>query len=72
MAGFPRLKFGAKTVHRHTGKGSTEQRLPNRHAMNTLTQGDVSSRTMNDYAKATPGADDPAPDVDDFAAQSSG
>lgn len=42
------------SVKAHKGKGAAEQVLPNRHAVQTLTQGDPSQRTMNDYAKATP------------------
>lgn len=42
-------------IHRHVGKGATEQVLPSRGALNTLTQGDPMQRTMNNYAKATPG-----------------
>lgn len=68
MAGFKKLKFGARQVHRHSGKGASEQMLPNRHALNTLTAGEPGSRSMNDYAKATPGPDTPAPDFNDFAA----
>jgi hypothetical protein len=41
-------------IDKHTGKGATQQVLPNRHAMSTLTQGDPGQRTMNNYAKATP------------------
>jgi hypothetical protein len=67
MAGFKKLKFGAKQVHRHAGKGATEQVLPNRHALNTLTAGAPGSRSMSDYAKATPGPLAPAPDLNDFA-----
>lgn len=39
---------------KHEGKGATEQVLPSRHALNTLTQGDPMQRTMQNYAKATP------------------
>lgn len=48
-------------IDKHTGKGGTQQVLPNRHALQTLTQGDPSQRTMNNYAKATPLAN---PEVD--------
>lgn len=68
MAGFKKLKFGnTRNVHRHTGKGATEQTLPNRHALNTLTDGDPAARSLNDYAKATPGPDSPSPSMNDFA-----
>lgn len=55
----PLNKGGA--IHKHAGKGATEQTLPSRHALNTLTTGSPASRTMNDYAKATPMAQ-PMPD----------
>lgn len=45
----------------HQGKGAVEQTLPNRHAMQTLTNGDPGQRTMQNYAKATPMAN---PDMD--------
>jgi hypothetical protein len=49
----------------HAGKGSSAQVLPSRSALSTLTQGDPASRTMNDYAKATPLANPAAgtPDI---------
>lgn len=48
---------------KHTGKGAQEQILPHRHAMNTLTKGDPGQRTMNQYAKATPGLADASPSI---------
>lgn len=59
-------------VVKHEGKGATEQKLPSRHAMETLTRGDPSRRTMNDYAKATPMPEQPSvmpsgPGIDDDA-----
>lgn len=42
-------------LHKHTGKGGREQTLPNRSAMQTLTGGAPADRTMQNYAKATPG-----------------
>lgn len=66
--GFKKLKFGnTRNVHRHTGKGSSSQMLPSRTALNTLTSGDVNARTMNDYAKATPGPNTPTPDMDEMS-----
>lgn len=52
-------------ITKHAGKGAVEQTLPDRHALQTLTQGDPGSRTMNNYAKATPMAspDTDAPDI---------
>lgn len=49
------MKKPAKGMIMHHGKGGAQQMLPNRHAMNTLTKGDPSQRTMNNYAQATPG-----------------
>jgi len=55
------------SVKAHKGKGASEEVLPSRHAVSTLTQGDPSQRTMNDYAKATPtGAGAPDGDADDM------
>ena len=39
---------------KHAGKGASEQQLPSRSAMQTLTSGDPAARTMQDYAKVTP------------------
>jgi len=47
------LRKGGR-IDKHAGKGATEQTLPSRHALNTLTQGDPGQRTMQNYAKATP------------------
>ena len=47
------------SVTSHVGKGATEQPLEGG-AMSTLTPGDPASRSMNNYAKATPMAN-PAP-----------
>lgn len=59
----PLTKKGSVT--KHAGKGSTQEVLPNRHAVSELTRGNTANRTMNDYAKATPlpGNDN---DADDF------
>lgn len=48
-------------ISTHTGKGATEQTLPSRSALSTLTEGDPGARTMQNYAKATPMAN---PEVD--------
>lgn len=54
MALFNKLKFGnTRNVHRHTGKGAREARLPDRAALNDLTGGGKNP-TINDYAKASP------------------
>jgi hypothetical protein len=57
--------IGRGGIVKHQGKGATEQVLPSRHAMQTLTQGDPGQRSMNDYAKATPMASPTAaaPDI---------
>lgn len=69
MAAFKKLKFGdTRKVTRHAGKGATEQRLPNRSTLNSLTSGAPGSRSMNDYAKATPGANEDTPNFNEFAA----
>jgi hypothetical protein len=47
------------SVTSHVGKGATEQPLEGG-AMSTLAPGDPASRSMNDYAKATPMAQPPA------------
>lgn len=36
------------------GKRSSQEFLPNRHALNSLTGGDPSARRMGNYAKRTP------------------
>ena len=48
----PLTKRGTVTVHK--GKGATQERLPNRGTVNTLTGGSQMDRSMNNYAKATP------------------
>jgi len=48
----PLTKQGHIDVHQ--GKGATQELLPSRHALNTLTGGDPAARRMNEYAKATP------------------
>lgn len=53
----PLTKRGKVATHR--GKGATEEVLPDRHALSTLTKTDPLQRTMNNYAKASP----PSPKV---------
>lgn len=53
--------IGRGGITKHSGKGSQSEVLPSRHALNTLTAGNVSDRTMQNYAKATPMAN-PSPD----------
>jgi len=48
----PLTKKGSVTVHK--GKGATQERLPSRSAVNTLTGPDSGARNFNDYAKETP------------------
>lgn len=49
----PKATLGASTsgMVQHKGKGSSSQLLPNRHALNQLTGGDATKRTINDYSK---------------------
>lgn len=42
------------SIDKHVGKGGTEQVLPNRQALSTLTRGDPIQRSMANYAKMTP------------------
>lgn len=58
------LRKGGQLV-RNAGKGAVEQTLPSRSALSSLTHGDPSQRTMNNYAKATPMAnpDMESPDI---------
>lgn len=53
---------GKNTVRR-TGKGSKEEDLPSRFARTQLTGGDLYQRSMNNYAKKAPGADDEFPNI---------
>ena len=46
---------------KHAGKGASEQMLPSRSAMQTLTSGDPATRTMQDYSKVTPTIGAPGP-----------
>jgi hypothetical protein len=41
-------------VTRIVGKGSKDEVLPSRMAMETITKGDPMQRSMNNYAKKTP------------------
>lgn len=63
---FKKLKFGMGQLKRHTGKGASEETLPSRSALNSLTKGDPSQRSINNYAKATPGPEDASPITDDW------
>lgn len=49
----PRLHRKGHVV-KHQGKGASEEVLPSRHAVQTLTKGDPMQRTMQNYAKMTP------------------
>lgn len=65
IKGLTPLKKGG-TITKHIGKGAAEHVLPHRSALNTLTAGDPSARTMNNYAKANPinnPAQDSSPDM---------
>src|SRR5213078_4495308 len=50
-------------VYKHKGKGSTQERLPSRHALNTITGGAPGDRNMNQYAKATPSIEEAGPSM---------
>jgi hypothetical protein len=50
-------------VAQHTGKGAVQETLPSRHAITTLTRGDPSQRTMQNYEKMTPMANMETPDI---------
>jgi len=43
-----------RPVIKQIGKGSQQELLPNRHAVNRLTGGETWERTINNYAKVTP------------------
>jgi hypothetical protein len=47
----------------HKGKGSKEEHLPSRFAMTQLTSGDPTQRSMNNYAKQTPGVGSETPSM---------
>jgi hypothetical protein len=53
-------------ITKHVGKGSTEAQLPQRGALNNLTKGSPLARSMNNYAKATPGPEDQTPGIMDM------
>lgn len=57
-------------IHMQRGKGATEEHLPSRSAMDTLTSPLTGGRTMNNYAKSTPmGApNEDAPDISSLGA----
>ena len=38
----------------HTNKGANHELLPNRHALNQVSKGDLDKRSMNNYAKVAP------------------
>lgn len=57
----------AKKLIKHSGKGSTSEVLPDRHALTKLTAGDAYQRSISHYAKATPGLSTETPSVLDMA-----
>lgn len=65
----PLSKKGSIDVHK--GKGATQEMLPSRGAVNTLTGPDSSARSMNNYAKETPNLSQAAdtPDIPDAGPQ---
>lgn len=50
-------------IIKNKGKGSREQDLPSRFAMQTLTKGDPVQRSMQQYAKEAPGLDQGTPNI---------
>lgn len=54
------------SINMNAGKGATEQVLPSRSALSTLTSGDPMQRTMQNYAKSTPMANPQADSPDIF------
>ena len=48
-------------------KDSKQEMLPHRHALATLTGGDPARRTINHYAKATPGPTNTSPDINQMS-----
>ena len=48
---------------KNKGKGSQEENLPSRFAMTQLTKGEPVQRSMNNYAKKTPGLDQGTPNI---------
>lgn len=53
-SGPSRINPGTGRLIRHKNKGSKEQLLPSRHAMDQVTKGDPWQRSMSNYAKLTP------------------
>jgi len=49
-----KYKMIGDKVTRIVGKGSKDEVLPSRMAMETITKGDPMQRSMNNYAKKTP------------------
>jgi hypothetical protein len=58
-----------RKIIRQSGKGSQQELLPNRHAVNRLTGGETWERSINNYAKVTPSGENAlqAPDVMEMA-----
>lgn len=48
------MRVGTPSFTAHLGKGGSEEMLPSRHALATLTKGDPAQRTIGNYAKLTP------------------
>lgn len=54
------MSRGQPPITRLKNKGSRQEILPNRHALNTLTKGDPLQRSIGNYSKAAPtGAEAP-------------
>lgn len=47
----------------YDNKGANQELLPNRHALNTVSKGDIAQRSINNYAKVTPSLNETGLDV---------
>lgn len=54
-------------IQKVKNKGSQPEMLPNRHAMSRLVRGDLVQRSMNNYAKLTPGVGQETPSIVDMS-----
>lgn len=53
---------GVQPTH-HTNKGANHELLPNRHALNQVSKGDIAQRSINNYSKVTPDLNENGRDV---------
>jgi len=47
----------------YDNKGANQELLPNRHALNTISKGDIARRSINNYSKAAPDLNETGRDV---------